>query len=290
MDSILALALCSFGVFMGVCATAIFYVWIIRPSLLSTEFLPPNPPQMGGGGGGGSDLAAIENKLNSLLQKIESPRSPSAPPAPVIPTPDLTSLIQAVEERLAAQRKQLQQMTALLTAEISAHGQTLHAVLDQLDQQAAQLAQLKQVAPATEGVGQANSTINDLIKTQETLLTEQIERLKQLDQEIKQSSKLETEQKSLLVNLTRQVADIDGDINVIKAKKRPVRLTDIKGIGPKYAALLYEAGIENFHQLAAMNPDDLRQMLRVPKRFDVNQWIEEARLFAAEQETVEAHS
>lgn len=288
MDSVLALALCSLGVFIGVCATAIFYISIVRPNLLQAEFVADIAPQMGGGT---YDFGAIEDKLNQLLQQHEEQTIvPPVPSATVAAPPDLASSFQALEERLNMQRKQLHQMTALLTAEISAHGQTLQAILDQLDKQESQLQQIKAMPVPPANLDQANTHLSDLIKSQEALLLDQIERLKQLDVEIKQSSALENEQKSMLEILAHQVADIDGDINVIKAKKRPVRLTDIKGIGPKYAALLYEAGIENFHQLAAMNPDDLRQLLRAPKRFKMEAWIAEAKFFAAEQEKVEANS
>ena len=62
----------------------------------------------------------------------------------------------------------------------------------------------------------------------------------------------------------------------------PDDLTAIEGIGPKIKALLNDAGITTFAQLAETSPDDLRSILRAAgRRFslaDPQTWPEQARL------------
>ena len=56
-------------------------------------------------------------------------------------------------------------------------------------------------------------------------------------------------------------------------------LIEINGIGPSTQERLYEAGIKTFAQLAGMHPDALRTAAgsAVTRRYDVEDWIEEAR-------------
>lgn len=62
-------------------------------------------------------------------------------------------------------------------------------------------------------------------------------------------------------------------------------LTAIKGIGPKYAAILNEAGIVTYSQLAAMDADGLRQILTdagINRLASPESWAEQANLLVTE--------
>lgn len=69
------------------------------------------------------------------------------------------------------------------------------------------------------------------------------------------------------------------------------RLTDINGIGPVYAAKLYEAGVDTFEELASLTPDEIQSIVGLPRwRFrssDLTSWVEQARVLAARREKLE---
>jgi predicted flap endonuclease-1-like 5' DNA nuclease len=56
-------------------------------------------------------------------------------------------------------------------------------------------------------------------------------------------------------------------------------LIEINGIGPSTQERLYEAGIKTFAELAAADAETLRTIAgsAVTRRYDVEDWIEEAR-------------
>lgn len=66
-------------------------------------------------------------------------------------------------------------------------------------------------------------------------------------------------------------------------------LTRIKGLGPKIAALLSEMGIATFAQIAAWTPEEIEQidakLGRFSGRITRDQWVEQARLLAAGDES-----
>ena len=66
-------------------------------------------------------------------------------------------------------------------------------------------------------------------------------------------------------------------------------LTRIKGLGPKIAALLGEFGITTFAQIAAWTPEEIElidaKMGRFSGRITRDQWVEQARLLAAGDES-----
>lgn len=65
--------------------------------------------------------------------------------------------------------------------------------------------------------------------------------------------------------------------------RTPTRIVDIDGIGPIYAKQLQAAGIDTFEKLAALSPEQLREMINVPqgRRIDAEYWLEQARRYAA---------
>jgi predicted flap endonuclease-1-like 5' DNA nuclease len=102
------------------------------------------------------------------------------------------------------------------------------------------------------------------------------------------------EQATLLQRILSQIGQVVPAIS--KAARAPAhpgqeRLTDIKGIGPVYASRLYEAGIQTFRQLAAMTPEEVYPLLKLPewrlRSADVPDWIEQAEHFASQREKVE---
>ncbi len=66
-------------------------------------------------------------------------------------------------------------------------------------------------------------------------------------------------------------------------------LTRIKGLGPKIAALLGEFGVTTFAQIAAMTPEEVERidakLGRFSGRITRDQWVEQAKLLAAGDET-----
>lgn len=111
---------------------------------------------------------------------------------------------------------------------------------------------------------------------------------------IHQNTTQESEYKALLEQVREKLDDIDTDVDVIKARKptSAKRLTDIKGVGPVYAGLLHEAGIHNFEQLAALSLEELRNLVKVPswRRINAEEWLEQARLFASQQDKLEGEA
>jgi predicted flap endonuclease-1-like 5' DNA nuclease len=65
----------------------------------------------------------------------------------------------------------------------------------------------------------------------------------------------------------------------------PDNLQLLKGVGPRAAALLAEAGITRFAQIATWGPDDIAtidaRMGAFKGRIDRDRWVEQARLLAA---------
>jgi len=69
------------------------------------------------------------------------------------------------------------------------------------------------------------------------------------------------------------------EVSAVKEKNQePDDLTQISGIGPKISAILQDAGISNYAQLADADEDDIRQILsEVGLRLgDPGSWIQQA--------------
>lgn len=73
------------------------------------------------------------------------------------------------------------------------------------------------------------------------------------------------------------------------ASSRADDLTRIKGLGPKLAALLGEFGVTTFAQIAAWTPEEVERidakLGRFSGRITRDQWIDQAKLLAAGDET-----
>jgi predicted flap endonuclease-1-like 5' DNA nuclease len=66
------------------------------------------------------------------------------------------------------------------------------------------------------------------------------------------------------------------------AARRRDPLIDINGIGPVYEQKLFDAGVSTFEDLAALTPEQVREII-APQRWqeiDPASWIAEARQFA----------
>ena len=69
------------------------------------------------------------------------------------------------------------------------------------------------------------------------------------------------------------------EVNAVQEKNQePDDLTQISGIGPKISAILQDAGITNYAQLAGADEDEIRQILsEVGLRLgDPESWIQQA--------------
>jgi predicted flap endonuclease-1-like 5' DNA nuclease len=83
-------------------------------------------------------------------------------------------------------------------------------------------------------------------------------------------------------------AEEPGAINdlFVKLGWRPTRspddLTAIKGIGKRYCDRLYSAGVYTFAELAATDPEELRQAARVMRTVDIESWRRQAHELAVE--------
>lgn len=89
-----------------------------------------------------------------------------------------------------------------------------------------------------------------------------------------------------------QVTEVEGALVALSSS--PDDLERIRGIGPKIASVLQEAGINTFAQLAQSEVDEIRQILgsassRLLQLADPSTWPEQAGLAAAENwEALEA--
>jgi predicted flap endonuclease-1-like 5' DNA nuclease len=182
-------------------------------------------------------------------------------------------ILAELDRELAAQA----QTVRLLDTKVSEHTTMLVTAATERREQAVMLA-----AAATEQREQAAMLATAATERREqaaTLATAATER---------------HEQATLLQRILSQIGQVVPAIS--KAAKAPShpgqeRLTDIKGIGPVYASRLYEAGIQTFRQLAAMTPEEVYPLLKLPewrlRSADVPDWIEQAEHFASQREKVE---
>lgn len=82
-----------------------------------------------------------------------------------------------------------------------------------------------------------------------------------------------------LIDLTAGLIGIAFDeIAGVGKDGAPDDLTQINGIGPVYASRLNEAGIMTFSQLAALSPDQARELLKLSaSQGNPEVWIEQAK-------------
>ena len=138
------------------------------------------------------------------------------------------------------------------------------------------------------------SDINEFLRDQAQRIEQLDARISEQSEALSKASQVSTEHQSTLASISENLSELVPDIDAISKRKTrvikaPQRLTDIKGIGPVYAGLLHEAGIETFAQLAALTPDELLNLIDVPswRRIPAESWIEQATLFASQSEKVE---
>jgi small subunit ribosomal protein S2 len=102
---------------------------------------------------------------------------------------------------------------------------------------------------------------------------------------INQRKKEQKEQPQLKIDIDAgdkiqpSIATTHPEINAVKEKNQePDDLTQITGIGPKISAILQDAGITNYAQLAGADEDEIRQILsEVGLRLgDPESWIQQA--------------
>jgi predicted flap endonuclease-1-like 5' DNA nuclease len=198
---------------------------------------------------------------------------------------DLAGRVQAFDEKLGGARSGGSDLTGL-GGEFEDLRQSIAALKTQLASQETAIRRMFEEYSVNKSVGDVLTTLREhahhlgkldaRIDEQTDLLTRSAER--------------EGQHGGLLQSVAQKVDAVDQDIKVIKKRPRGKdRLTDIRGIGAVFAGLLNEAGVHTFQQLAALTPDELRNLVHVPawRRIDADTWIEQAKLRASSQNKAE---
>jgi predicted flap endonuclease-1-like 5' DNA nuclease len=161
---------------------------------------------------------------------------------------------------------------------------------EKISQLVARFAQQPEAPVDESALSEINAILRDQAEKIEALDT----RINEQSQILTQTSEASSEHRNLLAGISENLSELVPDIDAISKRKTriltmPQRLTDIKGIGPVYAGLLHEAGIETFAQLAALSPEELLNLIDVPswRRINAEDWIAQASLFASQHEKVE---
>lgn len=253
MDEVLALAILSLGLFIGVVVTALFYVFIVRPSLLEQSSTAH-----------GLSLADLK-QLRSLLEQQRAEQA------------DHFYEVQQLQAELVNLVKKTPSATPHPTSSLD---------LSKLDNQTAELKQLsEELKLRLLAFSDISSGLRELAVQIGKLDARIDEQTDFLTQQASQTGQFE----ALLNHITSQLTAMQADLAQVKYRQRVDRLTDIDGIGPVYAGMLYQAGIQTYHQLAAQEPDELRNLIDAPnwRDIDAESWIEQATLFASQQDKTE---
>lgn len=251
MDEVLALAILSLGLFIGVVVTALFYVFIVRPSLLEQSSAAPS-----------LSLADLK-QLRSLLEQQRSEQA------------DHFYEVQQLQAELVNLVKKAPSSDASPSLDLS-----------KLDNQTAELKHLsEELKLRLLAFSDMSSGLRELAIQIGKLDARIDEQTDFLTQQASQTGQFE----ALLNHITSQLTAMQADIAQVKYRQRVDRLTDIDGIGPVYAGMLYQAGIQTYHQLASQEPDELRNLIDAPnwRDIDAESWIEQATLFASLQDKTE---
>jgi len=324
MDPILALALLSLGIFLGVCATAVFYITIVRPKLLDDDVARPAHRVDSGGEQLTlamqelserlfAELNAQDEQLNHIAGKLDSHTGmltnasailqdlqSSAPIAALAGRfNNMGEQVNTLLDRLLAQDTRIQEIHAQLAP--TPTGETLYALMGQQGTILMNLSSRLQNLDAKLGSldRQADPAQLDGLKGALEAYRAVVDRLSgQISQQERTINELNTalRQPATLEKIAGQLEELVPDIDEISRRKTrvirtPDRLTDIKGIGPVYAGLMQGVGISSFKQLAAFTPDELTKLLSLPERDSVKaqNWIEQAKLMVEKQEKLEAN-
>lgn len=196
---------------------------------------------------------------------------------------DLAGQLKAYDDSMASPES----AATVADIDLERYQTSADALKDELQAQQATLRDMVEqlASPGPTQQGESNFEQAQQIGKLDARIDEQTDILTQQTQQL-------GEQRGLLEAISQQVNNLVPSVAEIKAQKpkhKPVRLTDIDGVGPVYAGLLYEAGVENFQQLAAFTPDELRNLVDVPswRRIDAEGWIEQAQQKVAQAEKLE---
>lgn len=318
MDPLQALAILSFGAFLMVLVTAVFYVFTVRPRLLEPISLAALGTLDLDLQGELSEQRAAVERLNAALAEHTAQLQQAAVTAPPLPGLDQlrhmlsvqTETVQAMMGLLYQHTERLSRLdTRLERLELSAPGlaegadhETLRQLIQaQADHLVAISRRLDQWSMASARTDERLAEHARILAALDRELAEQAQALRTIDTRLGEHTTLlldaATERRAqggMLEALHTQLTRVFPLLNrLLAAPPRPGqdRLTDIKGIGPVYAGKLYEAGIQTFKQLAAMTPEEIHLLINEPKwrarSINAEAWIEQARLLASQREKVE---
>lgn len=325
MDPVLALAIVSFGAFLIVLVTAIFYVFSVRPYLL--ESAPPASPERLNEELAGQRMA-IERLSTALAHHTEQLASAAAA------RPVSDDSYRGLQGVLSAQSETVNSLVRLVNEQT----RQLAGIDERLARQDTRLNRLANVVETHPGMvfPTGYEPLNALIQAQSDQLVGISTRLDQWIAAAPQSDDKLAEHARILAELDRELAaqaqvvqKLDAKVNehttmlVTAAAERhdqagrlermlqqiglmvpllnrlvtvPLhhgqdRLTDVKGIGPVYASKLYEAEIHTFTQLAALTPEEIHTLLKLPewrkRSVDAQSWIDQAHTLASQREKAE---
>lgn len=227
-----------------------------------------------------SKIAGIDDRLihqDVRFERIEHQLAAQIADLPRVDYDYLTGVIQTQSDQLAAISRRLEEGAVSQPQTSAAHSRRPDSTLDStLSEHARILAELDRelAAQATliQGVGEKVSNHAGLLAA---------------------AAEERRHQTTLVERVLDQVAQIVPAVNklIVTPRAGQDRLTDIKGIGPVYAARLYEAGIQTFRQLAVMTPEEIHVLMDEPiwrkKSIHPASWIEQARHLASQREKVE---
>jgi len=283
-DPVLVMAILSFGLFAGMVATGIFYLAIVRPRLL--------------------ELDRIERRNSDPLPRIIDMGKPEYLEEVQSSLADLRSTLETVHQQsdtqLDQQRITLQQLGEKIVTRLENLGQIEMMLRDTrqdiTNQQQVYQALIDQLRVYSQDTQRQIVTLNQQMQQQDQRLTELLSQQAGQLSELSQQSKViaeQTQHRGFLDTLARQISGLTSNFNGLKRQRPPfipARLSDIRGIGPVYSGMLHEAGIVDFEQLAALTPDEVRNLIHVPRwrRINAESWIEQAKLFASQRRKLES--
>lgn len=323
MDPVQALAILSLGAFVAVLISAIFYAVTVRPRLLEVPQLAEqqvldkrladelraqrdsieelnaslahHTAQLSAAAAGESHSGAYDDLRGVLYSQTDAVET-------------ITALLHDHADRLTgidAQLTRQGERLARLETQLAAPVQPQESPQQTAQQLQAQADRLLTISQRLDEWGRARTEQDARLAEHARILAEldrelaaQAAAVQQLDGQVSEHTELlhraaeeRAEQKNLLQKLLAQFNELFPLVERLKAPgPRPGqdRLTDIKGIGPVYSGRLYEGGIYTFKQLAAMTPDEVKNL--IGRNIDAEDWIAQAQLFASQREKVESFS
>ena len=152
MDPVLALALLSFGTFVGICITGLFYLGAIRPGLLEETESEMSPTvslrTIRERNQGGEGVDSLRDAVNDLAQVIDQGQVRNARQLD-----EYMLKVKEIGERINSQNRQIDDISMYLTAELGSQDEALRTIVSQIDTQTGILANANTILEDLESTG-----------------------------------------------------------------------------------------------------------------------------------------